>query len=803
MEAYCVKCRMKRTVQNPVATFTKKAQPGTKGMCDECGKGLFRMGKTPAHEGLIAPKPTSSKNRKKSTSHKKKGKVVIVESPAKARSIGRFLGKGYKVRFSLGHVRDLLKSRMAVDPDNYFEPEFRVPNDKRPIVKELKKDVSRAAEVYLATDLDREGEAIAWHLAQVLDVEADRLRRVTFHEITRDAIKKAFEQPRSINMKLVEAANTRRILDRLVGFPLSELLWKKVAGRLSAGRVQSVAVRLIVERQREIDVHVAKEHWGIKAQLLKKEDRTDSKYFEAGLRKIHGSLIGIDKELNLSNESEVKPILSDLEIAKWNVHSVQRGERRRKPYASFRTSTMQQEASRKLSFPVGKTMAIAQQLYQGDGIKGMDEGGLITYMRTDSVQVSPQSQQQAREYVSEKYGQEYLPDSPPRYGKGKSSQEAHEAIRPTSILRTPESIKDNLSTDQYKLYRLIWIRFLSSQMSPAIFDTLRVDILAAGEKSTYDFRATGDKVRFDGFLRIYEPATDENNESETAAQEIPELEDREKLFLHNLIPEQKFTKPPPLFTEGTLVKALEEHGIGRPSTYAPTLRTIVRRGYVIKDKHRLSPTDIGITVNDLLVEFFSDVLDVGFTAAMEDDLDFIAQGKKDRVPVLNEFWLAFKKDLERAHQDMPTIDKSPESAGRDCPKCDAELLIRNGRFGKFIGCSGFPECKHTEQILEKIGVTCPDCNNDLAQRRTRKGRIFYGCISYPKCEWTSWVRPLIEICPECGGILFEKGKAAVRCGKCEKEWSREDINTSNANSDDTNVIGSADPAVLDAVFGSD
>ena len=796
MEAYCVKCKVKRAVQNPVATYTKKAQPGTKGVCGECGTGLYRMGNTSAHEGLVPPVPTPSKPRKTALNKKRKGKFVIVESNTKARTIERILGKGYKVEPSVGHVRDLLKSRMAVDPDNDFEPEYRVPNDKRPIVKELKKIASRASEVYLATDLDREGEAIAWHLAEVLEVEKDRLRRVTFHEITRSAIKKAFEKPRSINMKLVNAQETRRILDRLVGFSLSELLWKKVAGRLSAGRVQSVAVRLIVERQRSIDAHVAKEHWGVKAQLLKELNKTDGKYFEASLRKVNGDSVGIDKDFHIANESQVKPILSDLEKSRWKVQTVRRGERRRKPYAPFRTSTMQQEASRKLNFPVGKTMAIAQQLYQGE--EGMDEGGLITYMRTDSVQVSPQSQQQARKFIGENYGEEYLPDSPPRYSKGKSSQEAHEAIRPTSILRTPESVKDNLSTDQYKLYRLIWVRFLSSQMSQAIFDTLRVDILATGEKGVYEFRATGDKVRFDGFLKIYEPSADKGK-SEVEVQEIPGLVDDEKLFLHCLIPEQKFTKPPALFTEATLVKALEEHGIGRPSTYAPTLSTIVRRGYVIKDKRRLSPTDIGITVNDLLVEFFSDVLDVEFTASMEGKLDYIAQGVSNRVPVLSQFWVPFEKDLERAHQDMPTIDKTPELAGRNCPKCGEALLIRNGRFGKFIGCSGFPECRHTEQILQKLGVDCPDCSNDLVQRRTRKGRVFYGCVSYPECEWTSWVRPVTEMCPVCRGILFEKGKSLVKCEKCEKEWSKEDINSTTTN--DSSTEGSEN-TIVDAIFGS-
>ncbi|MFL2651396.1 MAG: type I DNA topoisomerase [Anaerolineales bacterium] len=796
MEAYCVKCKVKRTVQNPVATYTKKAQPGTKGVCGECGTGLYRMGNTPAHEGMVPPVPTPSKTRKKTRSQSKRGKFVIVESTTKAKTIGRILGKGYKVESCVGHVRDLLKSRMAVDPENEFEPEWRVPNDKRKIVKGLKEGASRAAEVYLATDLDREGEAIAWHLAEVLEVEEDRLRRVTFHEITRPAIEEAFEQPRNIKMDLVNAQEARRKLDRLVGFSLSQLLWEKVAGRLSAGRVQSPTLRLIVERQREIDAHVAKEHWSIKAQLLKRLNKDDGKYFEAGLRKVDGNKVGVDEKYHISNETQVKPILIDLERSQWQVQSVRRAERRRKPYAPFRTSTMQQEASGKLNFSVQKTMAIAQQLYQGQD--GLDEGGLITYMRTDSVQVSPQSQQQARDFISGNYGKEYLPDSPPRYSKSKSSQEAHEAIRPTSIERTPESVKNNLSTDQYKLYKLIWARFLSSQMSQAIFDTLRVDIVATGEKGIYDFRSTGRKIRFDGFLRVYQPASDQNK-SESETQDIPELEDDEKLFLHDLISEQKFTKPPALYTEATLVKALEKHGIGRPSTYAPTVKRVVDVGYVIKDNRRLSPTDTGMTVNDWLVKYFPNVLDTKFTAIFEDDLDLIAQGKKHQVPVLQKFWLPFEKDLEHAKVEMPTIDKTPELAGRNCPKCGEELLIRNGRFGKFIGCSGFPECRHTEQILQKIGVGCPDCSNDLVQRKTRKGRVFYGCVSYPECEWTSWVRPLTDMCPECRGILFEKGKSLVKCGKCEKEWSKEDINSSATNDSSTEE---SEDAIVDAIFGS-
>ena len=732
------------------------------------------MGRTPAHAGLTAPEPRPDA-RKKGRGAKRKGTLVIVESPAKARTIGRFLGKGYTLRASMGHVRDLLKSRLSVDVENGFAPQYRVPNDKRKLLKGLRKDVARAEAVYLATDLDREGEAIAWHMMESAEIDPERLRRVTFHEITRAAIERAFSEPRAINMQLVNAQQARRILDRLVGYSLSPLLWRKVAGRLSAGRVQSVAVRLIVEREREIESHTPQEYWRIKAELKSAGGAEEEPHFVAELRRVDGKRVGRDKEYRLGSEADVQPLLCDLEHASWRVQAVKRGERRRKPSAPYRTSTLQQEASRRLGFTARRIMVLAQQLYEGMALDGKQAGGLITYMRTDSVNVSAQAQKQARNFVRDQYGESYLPAKPPTYKGAKGAQEAHEAIRPTKVGRTPAVLKDSLSRDQYRLYQLIWQRFVGSQMAAAIYDTLRVDVLARGATRPYDFRATGVTIRFPGFLRVYEPTPADDGKGEDESGEIPTLQNNEALLLQKLLPEQRFTKPPPRYSEASLVKALEEHGIGRPSTYAPTLSTIVNRGYVTRESRRLFPTEIGVTVNDLLVEYFSDVLDVGFTARMENALDLIATGDAEWVPVLDGFWRPFAMDLERAAKDMPEIEKTPELVGRDCPQCGQELLVRLGRFGKFIGCSGFPDCKHTEPLLERIGVVCPDCKSDLLQRRTKKGRTFFGCSAYPHCEWTSWTRPLVAACPGCGGLLLAKGKEKAVCTGCAAIWKSDEL----------------------------
>lgn len=763
LQAYCVKCKEKRPIENPQAEYTKAGTPGTRGVCPVCGTTLFRMGATPDHEHL--PKPQVKRKKVE-----RNGKLVIVESPAKARTIGKYLGKGYKVKASVGHVRDLLKSRLSVDVDNDFEPEYRVPNDKRPVVKELKKEVEKAEEVYLATDQDREGEAIAWHLIHAADIEDERVRRVVFNEITQDAIQEAFTNPRRINMDLVDAQQARRILDRLVGYQISPLLWDRVRSRLSAGRVQSVAVRLVVEREREIDNFVPEEYWSIEAELAAQKDRDnlDRIPFLAKLLRING------ETFDLNSEEAVKPILAELESASYRVKLVKRGERKRKPKSPFITSTLQQAASRRLGFTAKKTMALAQQLYEGIDIQNGGPVGLITYMRTDSTHVSAQAQAEARKYVELEFGEEFLPEQPPRYkAKAKGAQEAHEAIRPTSAFRTPQQMKAHLSRDQHRLYRLIWQRFTASQMKPAVYDTIRVDIIATPEganenEERYLFRSSGSTLRFPGFLAIYPDKFDEENPAdEDENRVLPSLELGDLLDLLRLLPEQHWTQPPPRYTEASLVKALEEYGIGRPSTYAPILNTIQRRGYVTRDSRRLVPTETGEIVNDLLVAYFPDIVDLNFTARMENELDDVASGKRAWVPMLRDFYVPFEQTLKAAEEEMPEVDLD-EEVGRMCPECGNPLIIRWGRYGKFIGCSNFPECRHTEPWLEYVGVTCPDDGGGLVERRTRKGRVFYGCANYPECEWTSWKRPLPQPCPVCNGLLVVQNKTTAQCSQCEE-----------------------------------
>ncbi|HEC33211.1 MAG TPA: type I DNA topoisomerase, partial [Chloroflexi bacterium] len=745
--------------------------------CPICGTTLFRMGATPAHEGLDPPPPP-----------RRDGRLVIVESPAKARTVGRFLGKGYTVRASVGHVRDLLRSSMSVDVENDFEPRYRVPNEKKKVVKELRQEVKKAAEVYLATDPDREGEAIAWHLMEAAKIRPSQVRRVVFHEITRDAIEEAFAHPSQINMDLVDAQQARRILDRLVGYSLSPLLWRKVRGRLSAGRVQSVAVRLVVEREREIQNFVPQEYWSIEAELAKREDRRPPRSFIAKLLRIRG------EKVDLGNEAVTQAVVDELEKAIYVVAAVKKGKRRRRPSPPFITSTMQQEASRRLRFTPRRTMRIAQQLYEGIDLEGNGPMGLITYMRTDSTNVAEQAQAEARDYIGQRYGEKFLPPKPPRYKtRAKGAQEAHEAIRPTSVFREPEAIKEHLTRDQYRLYRLIWQRFVASQMEQAVYDTVKVDVLAAppmegakvgaspsfggkeGEEKPYLFRASGSTLRFPGFLVVYEEARDEDAAEEEPAQQIPPLTVDELLNLVRLIPQQHFTQPPPRYTQATLVRTLEEYGIGRPSTYAPILATIQQRGYVQRDGRRLVPTETGFLVNDLLVEHFPDVLDYGFTAQMEDRLDEIAAGRREWVPVVREFWGPFKEQLDAADRKIEKVDLGPEEIGRACPECGKPLIIRWGRYGKFIGCRGFPECRYTEPWLEKVGVRCPRCGGDLVEKRTRKGRIGYGCSNYPQCEFWVWKRPLPQPCPACGGLLTEGRKGQARCEDCGAETPLEEL----------------------------
>jgi DNA topoisomerase-1 len=743
--------------------FTENGTPATRGVCAVCGTSIFRMGRTPAHEGLN-PEDVPAKPRPK-----RSGKLVIVESPAKARTVGRFLGKGFTVKASIGHVRDLLRSQLSVDVENDFTPKYRVPKEKRQVVNEIKELVKGAQEIYLATDPDREGEAIAWHLMESAAIDPKITQRVVFHEITEPAVAEAFAHPRGINEDLVNAQQARRVLDRLVGYSLSPLLWRKVRGRLSAGRVQSVALRLIVEREREIDAFVPVEYWSIAGEFLP----------EGGKETFIAKLAKIDsQDPVLGSEVDVRPVLEDMESAAYAITKIKRGERRRNPSAPFTTSTLQQEASRRLGYTARRTMALAQQLYEGVDIGEGGSVGLITYMRTDSTNVSDLAQSEARQFISERFGESFLPKEPPRYKtKARGAQEAHEAIRPTSVLRQPNGLKEILSRDQFRLYQLIWQRFVASQMSPAIYDTLTVEVTGKGQHG-YLLRASGSTVRFAGFLVVYEEARDEDQkvEEEEPETRIPtDLVENQKQRLVRLLPEQHFTQPPPRFTEATLVRTLEEYGIGRPSTYAPILSTLQDRGYVLRENKRLTPTETGVLVNDMITENFPNIVDVGFTARMEEDLDRIASGERPWVDTIRQFYTPFSLQVSEADARIPERKNELEPIGRDCPECGHALVIRYGRYGKFISCSNFPNCRYTEAWLEKIGVHCPKDGGEIVERKTRKGRLFYGCANYPNCDFTSWKRPLPVPCPSCGGLLVIADKRNAQCLNCSEQFSLDEV----------------------------
>jgi DNA topoisomerase I len=758
-----MKCKQKREIKDPIATFNKVSAPVTRGVCGECGTTLYRMGRTPAHEGLIPPP------RKENRS----GKLVIVESPAKARTVGRFLGKGFTVKASIGHVRDLLRSQLSVDVDNNFTPKYRVPNEKKEVVKELKKLAKKAAHIYLATDPDREGEAIAWHLKEAVGIEEKISERVVFHEITESAVADAFSHPREINMDLVNAQQARRILDRLVGYGISPILWEKVRSRLSAGRVQSVALKLIVERENEIDAFIPEEYWSIEGNFLPDSEKNKKNAYLAKLIRVD------DTAPEFSAVDQVQPLLEDLETSKYTIDKIKRSERRRKPSAPFITSTLQQEASRKLSFTAKRTMGVAQSLYEGIDVGDGGQTGLITYMRTDSINLSDQAKMEARKYINSKFGNNFLPGSSPVYKtRAKSAQEAHEAIRPTSAFRDPEKIKPFLEPAQFKLYQLIWQRFIASQMQSAVYDTVAIDIKGEGKDHEYLFHAAGSTLKFPGYLVVYEDSKDEdsrdNNGEKTTKIPASVLEGQVQKLL-KLLPEQHFTQPPPRFTEATLVQTLEENGIGRPSTYAPILSTIQNRGYVYRQEKRLFPTETGILVNDLIVNYFKDIVDIGFTARMENDLDKIADGTMVWEELVGDFYEPFSKSLEHAQAEMPVSKKEPEPIGRQCPECGKDLVIRYGRYGKFISCSGFPECKYTEAWLNKIGVDCPKDGGDIVERRTRKGRIFYGCSNYPGCDFTSWKKPLKKVCAKCKGTLVIANKREAECLDCGSSYLLEEL----------------------------
>ena len=751
--------------------------------------------------------------------------LVVVESPAKARTVGRFLGSGYQTLASMGHVRDLSDKKKRGKPgvhgveidDAGFHPEYIVMPDKKKIVTQLRKASKDADVVYLATDPDREGEAISWHLLEAANIAPSKVKRVVFHEITKEAINEAFEHPRELDYNLIDAQQARRILDRLVGYRLSPVLWGKVKRGLSAGRVQSVALRLVVDREREIGAFVPQEYWSIDGMFAKHEQQPDAKRidFGAALHSVKG-----ERRIEIANGERAHGIVADLDGADYAVQSVRKRETRRRPAAPFITSTMQQEASRKLRFTARRTMQVAQQLYEGISIGAEGEVGLITYMRTDSTNVAAAALQEASEYIKDKFGTEYAPDKPRTYTrKVKGAQEAHEAIRPTSIARAPETIRQYLNGEQFRLYDLIWKRMLASQMTDALFDSTRVEIIAKSAKSAseYMFRANGSVLKFAGFRTLYMEGSDDNAADDDETPPLPELADGDALNCLKITPEQHFTQPPPRYTDATLIRAMEEQGIGRPSTYAPIIATIMDRDYVRKERNRFLPTKLGLVVTDFLTPNFPDVMNIGFTAKMEERLDDIAGGELQWEPMLKDFYGPFDQSIEKTMSEAERIPREwlEEETGEVCELCGNEMVIKSGRYGRFIACRGYPECKNTkpvespeekairelvsedvDEFCEKcerpmavktgrngrflactgypdcknakplpVGVACPDCGKDLVERKTkgRNGRIFYSCSNYPDCKFAA--NPLPQPCPDCGKLLVTRGRGRknARC----------------------------------------
>ncbi|MCH7999371.1 MAG: type I DNA topoisomerase [Chloroflexi bacterium] len=746
---------------------------------------------------------------------KKTKSLVVVESPAKARTIAAILGPEYEIKASVGHVRDLPKSTLGVDTEQNFEPKYVIPRQKAAAVKEIRQAAERASTIYLATDPDREGEAIAWHLIAAAELEGKRHVRVVFHEITPEAVREAFNHPRDIDMQLVDAQQARRVLDRLVGYRLSPFLWKQVRRGLSAGRVQSVAARLVVEREREIQAFTPREYWTIDAHLNNAKDSNVEQGFRA---RLVGYAEGKKRKLEIENQIETERLSALLKGAAYSVLAVQQKVQSRRPAPPFITSTLQQEASRRLGYSAKRTMVVAQQLYEGMPLGSRGQVGLITYMRTDSTQVAEVARREAREHIAAKFGKEFVPSSPRVYSrKVKGAQEAHEAIRPTSVLREPDAVRRYLNNDQNRLYTLIWQRFLASQMADAQFDQTSVEIKATPETDAQALllRATNTQLRFAGYKQLYEEGKDNGEEEDEGTNPLPAMAADDSLRLLELFPDQHFTEPPPRFTEASLIKALEEKGIGRPSTYAPTVATIQDRGYVEKEKRQLRPTDLGTLVNDLLVEHFPDFVDEGFTVEMENELDGIASGERDWQPVVEQFYRPLERALAAAKDAAPQREVTdqkcekcgkpmivrwgrrgrflacsgfpecrssrplegeeeppPEPTDEKCDECSAPMAIRSGRFGRFLACTRYPECKGRRSLLTKTGASCPRDGGDLVERRSRKGRTFYGCANYPKCDFVVWNKPLTTPCPQCKGLLTterqqEEGKLKGRCSACD------------------------------------
>ncbi|MCJ7514606.1 MAG: type I DNA topoisomerase [Dehalococcoidia bacterium] len=692
-------------------------------------------------------------------------KLVIVESPAKARTISRILGKGYDIKATLGHVRDLPKSELGIDVDNDFTPRYITIRQRRTVINELKKSAAGATEVYLATDPDREGEAISWHLITAAKLDNDKIaiHRVVFHEITKEAVEKAFHHPRSIDMNLVDAQQARRLLDRLVGYKLSPLLWRKVQRGLSAGRVQSAALRMIVDREREIQSFVTTEFWTIEAELAKSSPDTTNNRFRALLISLADG-----SKIIISNQQEAEGIQNEMKKADYVVKKVIIKEVARQPAPPFITSTLQQEAWHKLRFTAQRTMLIAQQLYEGVSLGEEGSVGLITYMRTDSTHVAAGAISETRDFIAGKYGDRFVPQHPRHFAKkGKWAQEAHEAIRPTRIYREPEQLRSYLKPEQLKLYDLIWKRMVASQMAAALMDatTVEIDAKCSEPHRSYLLKANSSVVKFPGFITVYSEGKDEEAEEEKAIV-LPSLKTGDNLVLLDLFPEQRFTQPPFRYNEATLIKALEQKGIGRPSTYAPIMSTIQGRGYIYKENGRLCPDEIGFIVSDLLTQHFPEIVDLDFTAQLEEELDEVARGERVWVSVLRDFYKPFEELLKQASTKIEKVNIT-KPTDEVCPECGKPMVLKTGRFGKFLACSGYPECKKTMTYVIKTGVLCPQCGKEIVERTTKKKRIFYGCSGFPQCQFAINRRPVPKPCPQCGKLLIMYRDGWVKCTACE------------------------------------
>lgn len=673
--------------------------------------------------------------------------LVIVESPSKAKTISKFLGNNFHVEATAGHVRDLPKSQLGVDVDNNFKPKYITIRGKGPIIEKIKKEAKKADKILLATDPDREGEAISWHISNVLDLDESKDVRIEFHEITKDAVKNAIKSPRKINLNLVEAQQARRILDRLVGYMISPLLWKKVKYGLSAGRVQSVAVRIICDREDEIRKFIPEEYWTITVILI------DNNGIE-----IEATFFGDENgKIEIKNKEEVNNILNSLKGKNIIVKSVKRGQKKKNPYPVFTTSTLQQEAYKKLGFTAKKTMVLAQQLYEGVNIPGEGPVGLVTYIRTDSTRIADEAKNESKKYILNNFGVQYLGEMKTANAKGKI-QDAHEGIRPTSVFRTPDKLTPSLSKDQLKLYRLIWERFLASMMSSAVYDTVSID-LNCGD---YIYKASGSKLIFPGYLTVYRG---EENE----IQNFPEFNEGDILKPVSYNPKQHFTQPLPRFTEASLIKTLEENGIGRPSTYAPIISTIQERSYVKKENKNLVPTELGYIVTDIMKNYFKNIVDVDFTADMESKLDHVEEGNASWVDIVREFYNEFKVDLEYAQKQIGDIELEDEVTDIICENCGRNMVIKYGRYGKFLACPGYPECKNTKPYFEKIGVVCPLCGGDIVKKQSKKGRTYYCCINNPECSFITWNKPINKLCPACGSIMVEQKKKNKNIYKCSNK----------------------------------